>query len=83
LGPVVLEVVSGDVGGGAPAEAAPATWFGLAISVADLDETATHLGDGLGRIKPAVQPGQRIATVRHQAYGMSVAVAAMDHHGDR
>jgi hypothetical protein len=83
LGPVVLEVVSGDVGTGVPAEQAPATFFGLALDVDDLDETAAHLGDGLGRIKPAVQRGRRIATVRHRRLGLSVPVALMDHHGDR
>ena len=83
LGPTILEVVSGDVGVGVPASDAPATWFGLAIDVDDLDATATHLGDGLGRIKVAVQDGRRIATLRHQGFGMSVAVAAMDRHADR
>ena len=83
LGPVVLEVVSGDVGTGVPAHEAPATFFGLAVDVADLDETARVLGDGLGRIKPAVQDGRRIATVRHRQLGLSVAIAAMDHLGDR
>jgi catechol 2,3-dioxygenase-like lactoylglutathione lyase family enzyme len=83
LGPVIIEVVSGDVGIGAPAEDAPSSWFGLAVTVADLDETAAFLGEGLGSIKGAVQAGQRIATIRHKTYGMSVAVAAMDRHGDR
>ena len=83
LGPTVIEVVSGDLGVGAPATEAPATWFGLAIDVEDLDATATLLGDGLGRVKVAVQRGRRIATFRHKALGLSVAVAAMDHHGDQ
>ena len=83
LGPTILEVVSGDVGVGQPAADAPATWFGLAVDVDDLDETAALLGDGLGAIKVAVQDGQRIATLRHKAFGMSVAIAAMDHHADR
>lgn len=83
LGPVVLEVVSGDLGVGLPAAEAPASFFGLAVDVADLDETAQLLGDGLGRIKPAVQRGRRIATVRHRAFDVSVAIAAMDDHLDR
>mgnify|MGYP001152614596 CR=1 FL=1 len=83
LGPVVLEVVSGDVGTGLPAEEAPATFFGLAVDVDDLDATASALGDGLGRIKAAVQPGRRIGTIRTKGFGISVAIAAMDHHGDR
>lgn len=83
LGPVVLEVVGGDVGTGAPAVDAPATFWGLAVDVADLDETAATMGDGLGRVKTAVQRGRRIATIRTKALGVSVAIAAMDDHADR
>ncbi|WP_421118827.1 VOC family protein [Aquihabitans daechungensis] len=83
LGPVVLEVVSGDVGSGAPAAEEPATFFGLAVDAEDLEVTAAALGEGLGRIKPAVQAGRRIATIRTKGYGISVAIAAMDRHGDR
>ena len=35
------------------------------------------LGDGLGRIKDAVQPGRRIATLRHEQYDISVPIALM------
>ena len=83
LGPVILEVVSGDTGSGVPAADAPASWFGLAIDVADLDETAAVLGEGLGSIRDAVQEGRRIATLRHRPLGLSVAIAAMDDHGGR
>ena len=83
LGPTVLEVISGDTGSGRPAAEAPATWFGLAVDVVDLDATAALLGEGLGSIKGAVQAGRRIATIRHKALDMSVAVAAMDDRGDR
>lgn len=83
LGPTVLEVVSGDTGTGQPATDAPATWFGLAVDVDDLDQTAAVLGDGLGSIKVAVQDGRRIATFRHQHFDISVPIAAMDHHAGR
>ena len=83
LGPTILEVVSGDVGNGLPAAESPSRWFGLAVDVVDLDATRVLLGDALGTTKPAVQEGRRIATLRHEALGMSVAVAAMDDHGDR
>ena len=88
LGPVVLEVVggappSGDGAGGPSAADAPATWWGLALDVDDLDLAAARLGAGLGPIKAAVQPGRRIATVRDRNFGMSVAVALMDRRGDR
>jgi catechol 2,3-dioxygenase-like lactoylglutathione lyase family enzyme len=84
LGSTILEVVSAPgPGSGEPASTAPARWFGLAVDVDDLDETHALLGDALGRIKPAVQEGRRIATLRHRDLGMSVSVAAMDRHGDR
>ncbi|MCU1372423.1 MAG: Glyoxalase/bleomycin resistance protein/dioxygenase [Ilumatobacteraceae bacterium] len=83
LGPLVLEVVSGDIGSGVPAAESPATFFGLAVDIDDLDRAAAVLGEGLGRIKPAVQRGRRIATLRRRHFDVSVAIAAMDHHGDR
>ncbi|MFN8018994.1 MAG: hypothetical protein U0P45_12850 [Acidimicrobiales bacterium] len=83
LGPTILEVVSGDVGSGVPAAEAPATWFGLAVNAGDLDEAKALLGDALGEPKVAVQEGRRIATFRHKALGLSVAVAAMDDHAGR
>lgn len=83
LGPVVLEVVSGDSGIGMPVAEAPATFWGLAVDVDDLDATATAMGDGLGRVKTAVQRGRRIATIRTRDLGISVAIAAMDRRADR
>jgi catechol 2,3-dioxygenase-like lactoylglutathione lyase family enzyme len=73
LGEVILEVV------GAPEVAGDgnAGFFGLAHTVEDLDATAALLGDHLGEIKGAVQPGRRIATLRHREVGMSVATAFM------
>jgi len=73
LGEVILELV------GAPdasAEGDPG-FFGLAITVDDLDATAGLLGAHLGTAKDAVQPGRRIATLRHREVGMSVATALM------
>jgi hypothetical protein len=55
----------------------PAAFFGLAITVADLETAAERLGPGLGAIKPAVQAGRRIATLRHRDLGLSVATALM------
>lgn len=81
LGPTIVEVVGGHEGTGQSAEEAPSDWFGLALDVDDLDATATLLGEGLGGIKPAVQEGRRIATIRHKQFGMSVATALMDNGG--
>jgi hypothetical protein len=52
-------------------------FWGLAITVDDLDKCAALLDDRLGRIKDAVQPGRRIATLRHEACGLTVPIAFM------
>lgn len=77
LGAVILEVVQ------APEEAIertggdrPAFFWGLALVAPDLDATVASLGDGAGEIRPAVQPGRRIATLRRSA-GLSVPIALM------
>jgi hypothetical protein len=72
LGDPVLEVV----GPPEPSGDGPARFFGLALTVADLDGTATALGDHLGEVKDAVQPGRRIATLRRSA-GCTTALAFM------
>ena len=51
----------------------PAGFFGLAYTVSDLDALADRYGPALGRVKDAVQPGRRIATLRHKDLGLSVA----------
>lgn len=83
LGATILEVVHGDLGTGVADPTAPARWWGLTVDVADLDRSAALLGSAQGRVKPAVQRGRRIATLRGRELGVSVALAAMDHHADR
>lgn len=73
LGEVILELVGSP---DTPGEGDPG-FFGLAITVADLDATAALLGVHLGAPKDAVQEGRRIATLRHRDLGMSVATAFM------
>ena len=70
LGPAILELVQ------APRAERPHLW-GLTVIVQDIDALATRLGEHLGAVKPAVQPGRRIATLRGSA-GLSPAVAFMD-----
>lgn len=65
VGDVLLEVVDGT---GLDAGAA-ANFWGLTLVVADIDAAAALLGDRLGAVKNAVQPGRRIATVRAEAAG--------------
>jgi hypothetical protein len=68
----VVEVVEAD-------GRAPRLW-GLVVVVADLDAAAEALGDRLGAVKDAVQPGRRIATVRREA-GLSTPLALMTPRG--
>ena len=71
LGPVILELVE------APnLDPGPARFWGLVVIVPDLEELARRLGDQLGSIKSAVQPGRQIATLGRSA-GLGEAVAFM------
>jgi hypothetical protein len=71
VGPAILELVH------APQlDSGDARFWGLAFVVVDLDELAERLGDDLGEIRTAVQPGRRIATLRSTA-GLTPAVAFM------
>jgi hypothetical protein len=70
-GEVIIELV-----GPIPDVATERLW-GLAFSVRDLEATAQLLQDRLGAIKDAVQPGRRIATLRHEACGLTVPIAFM------
>jgi hypothetical protein len=68
VGETLLEVVG-------PAGDATAFW-GLTVVVEDLDALAELLGNDLGSIRDAVQPGRRIATLRQSA-GLAVPLAFM------
>lgn len=61
-------------------EGGPARFWGLAMVSPDLDRTAEHLGERLGRAKQAVQPGRRIATLRTRDVGITVPIAVMTPH---
>jgi hypothetical protein len=78
LGAVILEVVQEppeaiERGGGMDRAA---FFWGLALLSDDLEATVAGLGDRVSEIRPAVQPGRRIATLRRSA-GLSVPVALM------
>ena len=77
LGATILEVVQ------EPVEATeraggdrPAFFWGLAFIAPDLEQTVAFLGDRTSEIRPAIQPGRQIATLRRSA-GLSVPVALM------
>ncbi len=73
LGEVIVEVVERpDI-----SPDAPARFWGLVFTVSDLPAVADRLGpDLLGPVKPAVQRGRSIATVRESA-GLGLPVALM------
>ncbi len=55
----------------------PAFFWGLAFVAPDLERTVAHLGtERVSDVRPAVQPGRRIATLRRGG-GLSVPVALM------
>jgi hypothetical protein len=70
LGEALLEVV------GHPSVAeGPTRFWGITITVKDIDAASKLLGSNLGAARDAVQEGRRIATVRDQALlGLPVAL---------
>jgi hypothetical protein len=84
LGEEVLEVVQepdgvvenqdGPARGPACGPTRSARLWGLALTVEDLDRAVEGLGENVGSIRPAVQPGRRIATLRRSA-GLAIPVA--------
>lgn len=77
LGATILEVVQ------EPPEAIEraggdhsAFFWGLALIAPDLDATVAGLGDRVSEIRPAIQTGRRIATLRRTA-GLTLPVALM------
>jgi len=76
FGEVIVEVI------GTPGvhNDGPSTFWGFTHTVTDIDAAAVLLGDAVGPVKDAVQPGRRITTMRHRALGMSVATALISPH---
>lgn len=72
VGRPILELIGPDE----PTGDGPARFFGLAFTVADLDATVAFLGERVGRVKDAVQPGRRITTLRREA-GAGLPLAFM------
>lgn len=74
LGTCVLELVGPATPSGS---ARPGRFWGVAFTTADLEAAAGRLGDACGTPHPAVQPGRRIATLRHERLGSSVPTALL------
>lgn len=73
---VILEVV------GAPDSSSegPSTLWGVTYVVDDIEATAKFFGEHLSAVKDAVQPGRRIATLRHRELDLSVRTALISPH---
>ena len=71
LGEVIAEAVET-----ADAPGPGASFWGIVFVVGDLERAAALLGDGLGTVRDAVQPGRRIAPIRDAA-GLGLPVALM------
>jgi catechol 2,3-dioxygenase-like lactoylglutathione lyase family enzyme len=54
----------------------PARFWGLALLVDDIDRCAEQLAGMISEVRPAVQPGRRIASVRRSA-GLALPLALM------
>ena len=72
LGEVLLELVSSE-----PPAPGPVAFFGLAVTVDDLDALPGLLGEHVGAVKDAVQPGRRLAALRHGDLDISVPMIFM------
>ena len=78
LGEVILEVIQEpeekiSKAGGTDR---PAFFWGVALIAPDLEATVARLGEHVGEIRTAIQPGRRIATLRRSA-GLGLPVAVM------
>ena len=78
LGEEIVEVVQepAEVVQRAGGPQRPAHFWGLALRVVDLGASAAAFAPHVGSIRPAVQPGRQIATVKRSA-GLAVPLALM------
>ena len=76
LGNVILELVGPD-----QSEANNhALFWGLALISDNLQATADYLGEKCTPVKPAVQPGRKITTIKTREIGITTSLAVMSPH---
>ena len=76
LGDVILELVGPDASG----DKGQANFWGLALISDDLQATADYLGEKCTPIKPAIQPGRKITTIKTREIGITTSLAVMSPH---
>ncbi len=76
LGDVILELVGPDTKSGDE----PATIWGLALISDQIEKTVEFYGEAATQLKPAVQPGRFITTVKTRNFGITDALAIMTPH---
>jgi len=76
LGDVILELVGPDIKSGDE----PAEIWGLALISEQIEKTVEFLGDFTTPLKPAVQPGRHITTIKTKIFGIDDALAVMTPH---
>jgi hypothetical protein len=75
MGDVICEMVGPD----APDGDGPARWWGMALTVRDIEATVDLLGDLATPIKQAVQPGRLVSTLKRDA-GLGVPLLFISEH---
>ncbi len=78
LGDVILELVGPET----PEGEGPASFWGLAFISESIEETVTFLGDTCTPLKPAVQSGRQITTIKTRDLGIHSSLAVMSPHVD-
>ena len=76
LGDVILELVGPDASG----DKGQTNFWGLALISDDLRTTADYLGSRCTPIKPAVQVGRKITTIKTREIGITTPLAVMSPH---
>lgn len=79
LGDVILELVGPEV----KSDDELTKIWGLALISEEIEKTAGFLGDFATPLKPAVQPGRLITTIKTKNFGIDDALAVMTPHENR